>query len=277
MSVSKKIIYISNSLVQLEMNGDPKLIKVVPNGLGLMERISLIFVAALILSASAAASGAFFYGFGSKVGTNDLDIGNPLCDFCAWFGYRDIGDQINIFDQRDPVYLDLDLNHYADLDDVRITPSSYFSPGSKVRQTDPDIDSPIIELFAWSIVFSDLEGNDIFDLKDMVYLHNTSLGNKIAPGDIRLSSSWNFPAGSRVDASDEDSGISVLVITSENTSENITNRADFRFYNANGNYYLSEEIYDTPDQVYLHLSVSKSNQSYPTIGFVDANDLRLSI
>lgn len=248
---------------------------------------------AFILTSLVTATTSQPSGFGSKVHAVDFDLGYPLNDVCVQFAYRDIGEVPNNFDQKDPVYIDMDINSIADLNDIRLTPFSTYPPGSKVRQTDPDIDYPIKNLEGWSLVFSDLGPNDIYDLQDPVYLHNESMGNAISSGDIRLTFCGDFPAGSRVRRSDSDEGRLVSDLAALNKSD----QADIRFYNANGNFIKDDfreiavspldgspaALYDAPDSVYLHISFlnrsgrSGSSQSAPSMRLVDANDLRLSI
>ena len=150
---------------------------------------SHILLAACILFSSAipAISSPISQDFGSKVNLNDQDIGLPLNDLCPDIAYRDIGEEINAYDLNDPVYLDVDFNNFADLNDIRLTPFSIFAPGTKVKRIDVDVDAPLVRLINWSIAFLDLRENQIYDLQIPLYLHNRSLGTNIVVGDIRLS------------------------------------------------------------------------------------------
>lgn len=250
--------------------------------------ICLLLLAAWIFS-SQAASSLLPNTFGTKVNMNDQDVGHPLHKLCADLRYRDVGYEINEYDLADPVYLDANADGYVDINDIRLTPYSVFPPGSKARKTDVDINASLIRLENWSIACFDLNGNEIYDLNDPLYLHNRSTGYETSEGDIRLTQSWDFSAGSKVKESDKDKGMPVFDLLEILSGEN--GIAYIRFYNANGNYqnkvpveriHLRDDsatpIYDSPDQVYIDIgSPEQSDQSGLSIGFVDANDLRLSI
>ncbi|MCX6678575.1 MAG: hypothetical protein NTU95_11630 [Methanothrix sp.] len=248
---------------------------------------------ALIFANMAMAATNAPYVFSSKVNFNDFDAGNPLYNICFNLGFRDIGKERNIYDEKDPVYLDMavnaeDENIYVGINDIRLTPFANFLPGSKVRRIDADINAPLLYLINWSFVCSELDGNEIYDLRDPLYLHNRTLGNEIVPGDIRLTSFRDFIAGTKVMNSDWDAGISVFDLDGLPTND-MNHIAAIRFYNANGNYLEGKPVYDSPDAVYLDISffdrytmdlsfIPDVNESYiESMGMVDANDLRLSI
>jgi hypothetical protein len=254
-------------------------------------RLTGILLLAACLTSGSATSLVLPYGFGSKVKTIDMDEGHPLHMLCADLKYRDIGDEINKYDLYDTVYLDTDgdEDEYVETNDIRITPFLVFTPGSKVKRTDPDINVALIRLTNWSIACLDLNGNQIFDLDDQLYLHNRDMGNETALGDIRLTY-WDHPSGSKIMRSDRD--ICQPVFDIMRIMGNDDDLVCIRFYNANGNYMPQDSdkilhfpdddfpkpIYDAHDQVYLDvISPDERNRSIPSIGHVHANDLRLSI
>lgn len=244
----------------------------------------------LIFANMATAAIYAHYGFGSKVNYNDFDAGNPLHNICFDLGFRDIGKESDVYDEKDPVYLDMavdtdDEKLYVGLNDIRITPFANFLPGSKVKRTDEDIDAPLLYLINWSFAFSEMDGNKIYDLRDPLYLHNRTRGNTIVPGDVRLTSFGNFIAGTKVMNSDWDVGISVFDLGGIATNH----IAAIRFYNANGNYLGNEPKYDGPDAAYLDISFfdrytmdpffnpGQNESQIESMGLVDTNDLRLTI
>jgi hypothetical protein len=254
-------------------------------------RSAAILLLAACLTSGPAASLILPYGFGSKVKIYDMDEGHPLHMLCADLKYRDIGDEINRYDLYDTVYLDTDgdEDEYVEINDIRITPFLAFAPGSKVKRTDPDINAALIRLNNWSIACLDLNRNQIFDLEDQLYLHNRDMGNKTALGDIRVTS-WDHPSGSKIKKSDHDISQPVFDIMEIMGSDD--DLVCIRFYNANGNYMPQDSdkilhfpeddfpkpVYDAPDQVYLDIiSPDERNRTTPSIGHVDANDLRISI
>jgi len=253
--------------------------------------VGVLLLAACITSCLAA-SLVLPYGLGSKVNINDQDVGRPLHMLCSDLRYRDIGDETNNYDLADPVYLDTDGDEdgYVETNDIRITPFSVFPPGSKVKRTDPDINAALIRLKNWSIACFDLNGNEIYDLYDQLYLHDKNMGNETALGDIRITSSRNYPSGSKVMESDIDINRPVFDLMGIMSGDD--DQVCIRFYNANGNYLIQDAgkvisyqlddfatpIYDSPDQVYLDtISPDERDRSTPFMGHVDVNDLRLSI
>jgi hypothetical protein len=217
------------------------------------------------------------YAFGSKVDADDFDFGNPLEDLCPGFGFRDI-EKNGIVDEMDPVYLNMHQNGYISLNDIRITPFSVFPAGSKVTKTDPDIDASLSKLSNWSFAYADLDEDNAYGLDDPVYLHNRSLGGKIAPKDIRLTGFMQFVPGSRVAASNADAGKSIFDLMEVVGDENKNNIAKIRFFNYNGNYKIDgKPEYDEPDPLYLDIYMSGKGRSikYP-VEMVVANDVRLS-
>jgi hypothetical protein len=253
--------------------------------------IGISLLAALIASCPAA-SLALPYGLGSRVNINDQDVGHPLHMLCSDLRYRDIGDEINNYDLGDPVYLDTDGDEdgYVETNDIRITPFFAFPPGSKVKRTDPDINAALIQLKNWSIACFDLNGNEMYDLCDQLYLHNRNMGNETASGDIRITSSRYYPSGSKVKDSDIDLSRPIFDLMGIMSGDD--DLVCIKFYNANGNFKMQDPgkknsfqlddfatpIYDNPDQIYLDIiSPDERDRSTPSIGHVDVNDLRLSI
>jgi hypothetical protein len=252
--------------------------------------VGVLLLAACITSCLAA-SLVLPYGLGSKVNINDQDVGRPLYMLCPDLKYRDTGDEINNYDLSDPVYLDTDGDEdgYVETNDIRITPFSVFPPGSKVKRTDPDINAALIRLRNWSIACFDLNGNEIYDLCDQLYLHNSDMGNETALGDIRVTSSMYYQSGSKVKNFDNDFNKPIFDLMGIMSGDD--DQVCIRFYNANGNYLIQDAdkisypledfakpIYDSPDQVYLDIiSPDERDRSTPSIGHVDVNDRRLSI
>jgi hypothetical protein len=231
----------------------------------------------LILSNPAIASTYESYGFGSKVNLNDWDAGYPLDISCFDFGFRDIGKEKGTFDENDPVYLDMNADSRVSINDIRITSFALFPPGSKVTLVDADIDAPLSSLLNWSIVSADKTENEIYDLQDPLYLHDSSLGNEIVPGDIRLTFFGDLKAGTRVIDSNRDIGIPVFDLMKVMPTNYTQQVAAIRFYNANGNYLEGKPIYDSPDAVYLDISIpDQNNLDHELMGLVVVNDLRLS-
>ena len=236
--------------------------------------------------------------FGSRVTFGDEDEGNPLNICCHGFGFYDIGTEKNVYDENDPVYLDMDANKFISINDIRITPFltpfAIYIPGSKVTRTDADINASLEDLTDWSIAYTDLNENNIYDLLDPLYLHDENHGNSIVSGDIRLTFFEGYFPGSRVmnySADFNSSSLDLMGIYT--TTIKPADLAEIRFFNANGNYLNGFAIYDLPDAVYLHI-VDPNQKTLKNlydlgeledieekmkgkIGFVGPNDLRLSI
>lgn len=226
--------------------------------------------------------------FGSKVTFGD-DESNPLNFCCNGFGFYDIGPEKNAYDDNDLVYLDMDADKIISINDIRITPflapSAIYIPGSKVTRTDADINAPLEDLTDWSIAYTDLNGDNIYDLRDPLYLHDKKRGNNIVSGDIRMTFFEGYIPGSRVTnycADVNSSSLDLMGIYPITTEA--ADLAEIRFFNANGNYLDGFPIYDWPDAVYLHI-VASSEKNLENlkecmkgiIGSVGPNDLRLSL
>lgn len=215
-------------------------------------------------------------GFGTKVFFADIDVGLPLDYCCHNFGFLNIGQEKGAYDDEDPVYLDMDDDHIISVDDIRITPFAGFFPGSKVARTDIDINAPLDPLINWSIAFLDLNGDNIYNMEDSIYLHNRRSGNQILSGDIRLIFNRGFLPGTKVMNTHSDANSPVINLMSIN-SDDVIDRVAISFYNTNGNYINGTPKYDRTDAVYLHIIASEKERNSETLGLVGANDLRLSL
>jgi len=196
--------------------------------------------------------------FGSKVTFGDEDEGNPLNFCCHGFGFNDIGTEKNVYDENDPVYVDMDADKIISINDIRITPFltpfAIYIPGSKVTRTDADINASLEDLTDWSIAYIDLNVDNIYDLLDPLYLHDKKRGNYIVSGDIRLTFFDGYFPGSRVtnySADFNSSSLDLMGIYA--TTIKPADLAEIRLFNANGNYLNGFPIYDWPDAVYLHI------------------------
>jgi len=219
--------------------------------------------------------------FGSKVVLGDLDEGNPLNHCCHDLGFYDIGREKNVYDEQDPVYLDMDWDRIISINDIRITPFAtpfaIYLPGSKVKRTDLDINESLINFTNWSIAYVDLNNDNIYGLHDPLYLHDRNHGDKIVSGDIRLTSFQVNPPGTRVMSHSADGNSSCIDLMGVSTPDPSARIVRILFFNANGNYLGRSAIYDWPDTVYLHIFNSSKGIGEGVIGFVGVNDLRLSL
>ena len=226
--------------------------------------------------------------FGTKVMSDDRDVGRPLEAFAtlsapsqapANIMYWDIGPTPGIFDEGDVLYLQFGGAPFnARTNDIRLTPFGIYPAGSKVTAANHDINVPLTAFLAPNprIVYVD-EGGAIgnYDLGDPVYIKTTG-GLRIRTGDVRLTSSTNGVAGSKVLDSDPDNGALSVVLHPNPPTFNLPwgTTCQIRFYNANGNAFSpppsDEPIYDFPDDVYLDMIVGGGH------GHVMPNDIRLN-
>ncbi|MGV8175193.1 MAG: hypothetical protein ACP5OU_05770, partial [Methanothrix sp.] len=165
-----------------------------------------------------------------------------------------------------------------------------------VTRTDVDINASLKDLTNWSIVYTDFNGNNIFDLRDPLYLHDKNRGNYIVAGDIKLTFFEGYFPGSRVMNYSVDVNSSCLDLMGIYAQNEAADVVEIRFFNANGNYINGFPIYDWPDAVYLHIvapnertieylddsalgeldDVEEIKCMKGIIGSVVSNDLRLS-
>jgi len=217
------------------------------------------------------------HSFGSKIYAGDSDFGYPLDGTCPSLGFIDIGKIHGVYDEQDPVYFKMDSYHTISINDIRLTPFAIFPAGSKVAETDMDVDSPFTELHNWSLAYFDFDGNGIYSLMDPVYLHNKSIGDILAPNDIRLTRYNVFKAGTRVTAFDADAGLYVFDLMTIAPAYYIDQLAAIRFYNRNGNYIDGSPVFDRPDVLYMDISLpDQTHSNGKSMGLGIANDLRLS-
>jgi hypothetical protein len=240
----------------------------------ILKNLMTAMMVVLILPSSAIIPPSPCNIFGSKVFLGDADEGNPLNNCCIDIGFYDIGREKNVYDEQDPVYLDMDWDKIISVDDIRITPYAAFPaiimPGSKVIRTDADISAPLMSFSNWSIAYIDLNKDNIYSLHDPLYLHDRSHGNQIVSGDIRLTSFEINSPGTRVVSYSAETNSLCINLLGINASDYVPRTAGFLFFNANGNYLNGSAVYDRPDAVYLH--ILNPNEG---IRFVGINDLRL--
>ncbi len=150
--------------------------------------IRVILLTALILMLIPATSSG--YDFGTKVMPDDTDMGEPLFDIPGGtaVGFWDIGTPG--YDEADPVYL-----HIARLcrdviiaNDVRLTSIANYSPGSKVKFDDIDMNRPLTLLPA-TMNYLNIYGSQAYDLDDPVYLHQYYCGGGYPTG------GYEYPTG----------------------------------------------------------------------------------
>ena len=121
------------------------------------------------------------YAFGTKVLSNDSDVGRPLYDMPigTTIGYWDTG--ATGYGGDGVVYLhmpksepDSDLN--VSDNDVRLTPFQEHIAGSKVTSQDNDMDKRLTMLPV-TINYINLHGGQEYDPEDPIYLHQLNLDN----------------------------------------------------------------------------------------------------
>ena len=217
--------------------------------------------------------------FGSKVVTGDMDEGRLLEDFAppqtpVNVGFWDIGPNPGLFDEGDVAYLHFGPPGVIAVNDIRLTPFSIYMAGSKVAPTNNDV-GQILTLFppGTSIAFVDVGGviGTFYDPMDTVYIDGPLFFGATNTGDIRLTPAGDFPAGSIVRNFDLDNNRPLVPLMPPFPGP--TPCPTIRFYNKNGNVnFLGVPIYDSPDDVYLDISVTP----VPPFGFVTPNAVRLN-
>jgi len=137
--------------------------------------IRVFLFTSLILMLNLAISSG--YDFGTKVMSDDTDMGGPLFDIPGGttVGFWDIGTPG--YDEADPVYLHIarSCRDMITANDVRLTSIGNHSPGSKVIFDDIDMSKPLTLLPA-TINYLNLYGSQAYDLDDPVYLHQYYCG-----------------------------------------------------------------------------------------------------
>jgi hypothetical protein len=217
--------------------------------------------------------------FGSKVYFTDADEGNPLNFCCHGLGYNDIGREKDEYDESDPVYLDMDADKIISVNDIRITPFAtpltIYMPGSKVKRIDADINAHLRNFINWSIAYLDLNGDNVYSLRDPLYLHDRIHGNHLISGDIRLTFFQEHYPGSRVINYSPDANLSSVDLMGINTTNGTApvQVVGIRFFNVNGNYLDGFPIYDLPDAVYLNIIDTNKSMIEDLGGLKDIEDI----
>lgn len=137
-------------------------------------KVSLLISIILILNLSSCSE----YAFGTKVLSNDTDLGRPLYNMpaVAAVGYFDTG--APGYDEGDAVYLHMpdgmpSADSHINDNDVRLISFQQYISGSKVKSQDLDMDKRLIILSA-TINYLNLRGGQEYDLEDPIYLHQLS-------------------------------------------------------------------------------------------------------
>ena len=138
---------------------------------GIIIIASLLAFSVLLLVSHSFASE---YVFGTKVTSLDSDAGKPLKNVRdgTVLGFWDIGSDPGSYDEGDVVYLDMPPTGIANANDIRLTPFSYHTAGSKVKSTDNDINSPL-SFLPMEMRFLNLYGSRSYDSNDPVYVRQS--------------------------------------------------------------------------------------------------------
>jgi hypothetical protein len=142
-----------------------------------MKGIALIaIVLALTICLLVGLSAASGYAFGTKVSSQDNDLGRPLKNMpegtiiSCW----DIGTNLGVYDAGDVVYVDTPPVGIVNTNDIRITSLGNHHPGTKVTPNDEDMNAPLKSLTA-EIRFLNLNGSRSYDLNDPIYVHQSNV------------------------------------------------------------------------------------------------------
>jgi len=159
--------------------------------------IALVFSLILLFYQTEASD----YPFGSKVMSNDSDLGRLLKNMpdSTIISIWDIGTDIGSYDEGDVVYLDTPPIGIANANDVRLTSFNRYQAGTKVKPYHSDINAPLNQLLA-EIRFLNLNGSQSYDIHDPVYVVQATMiyQNETIPSDrVQKNETSNpSPAGS---------------------------------------------------------------------------------
>lgn len=139
-----------------------------------MVSIAIVLASAICLMVSL--SVASDYAFGTKISSQDNDLGRPLKNMPdgTIISFWDIGTYLGVYDAGDVVYLDTPQASFVNTNDIRLTPMGNHSAGSKVTPNDEDMNAPLKPLKA-EIRFLNLNGSRSYDLNDPVYVHQSNV------------------------------------------------------------------------------------------------------
>lgn len=166
--------------------------------------VVVVFASAICLMVSL--STASDYAFGTKVSSQDNDLGRPLKNMPEGtiISFWDIGTNLGVYDSGDVVYVDTPPVGIVNTNDIRITSLGNHLAGTKVTSDDEDMNAPLKSLTA-EIRFLNLNGSRSYDLDNPVYVHqsnlpdltdaNPSTNNANGPitYPVAASSSTNYP------------------------------------------------------------------------------------
>ena len=139
---------------------------------------------------------------GSKVTTQDNDIGMPLHQFLLGgnqIGWLDLYGTVGAYDLQDPVIVNIlppVIPAPTALNDIRLTESEGLPAGTKIRNSDPDLGRPPALIVTTPnpggalspFRFFDANGNGLYDESDDVYLHPVGLvQTAVLVNDVRIS------------------------------------------------------------------------------------------
>jgi hypothetical protein len=243
--------------------------------------------------------------FGTKVKMGDPDLGIPLSTLgnatgfpfqnSVYVAYWDIGATPGLYDNEDVVYLQLGsvlgpVNKIVRVNNLRLTQWNNYTPGSKVKDVDPDIGQQVMPTptnfptLVTGFTYMDIGGvTPGYDLEDPIYLKvSIPLFPPWVTGsnDIRIAPVGNYPAVSKISNNDFDTNRPLSPFTNPASAAGgpiipnppgIGSIAQIAFFNADGNTLptgggSTNPIYDYPDYVYLDI---------PPLIVVSVNDVRL--
>ena len=164
--------------------------------------IFLASIICLMVSLSMASD----YAFGTKVSSQDNDLGKPLKNMPEGtiISFWDIGTNLGVYDAGDVVYVDTPPVGIVNTNDIRTTSLGNHHAGTKVTPNDEDMNAPLKPLTA-EIRFLNLNGSRSYDLNDPVYFHQSNvpdLTQAVLPANnangpiinpAAASSSMNYP------------------------------------------------------------------------------------
>ena len=154
--------------------------------------------------------------------------------------------EIKLYDDGEAIYKD-NGDGVVSVGDIRLTPVNGYDANSVVADGDSDIGDELTEFNFYEKHIDDVNGTaNAYDYGETIY-RDVDDNGEVSAGDYRITSYGSYPAGSTVNAPDDDIGLSLI---SFNTDE--------KFVNTTVNYIETVEISFVGPHAYIVLSSSPS-------------------
>lgn len=207
-----------------------------------MRKAAILGLTLLLLPLSVPPASAAFM---STVPANDPDLRLSLLPILVEVGFWDVDSSggLDVVTPNEPLYFDIDGDHYVSYQDLRLTHFATYGSGTAVEFANRDVGRPLTVLRGWFA--PDSKGTWYFD---------SDASEGVTPGDVRVTGPL---AGTKVVAGEADIGARL-----SRTQENVPSRDRLIWKDGDGDYRR-----DVGEPMYIDLNGNRQ---------VDVGELRIA-